>query len=140
MAHIVWDSRLETGIRDIDEQNRWLIGFFNALESKRRQSDVGMVLGELWTFAKLHFLTEEVAMLERNYPETESHREEHRMALRRIEQMLRRVGEGETVEPSEPRQFLQAWLIDHTAKVDARFAAYLKSHPYGSRQAHGCTA
>lgn len=51
------------------------------------------------------------------------------MALKRIEQMLSRVGEGEAIDPVEPRRFLQNWLIGHTAREDARFAAFLRGHP-----------
>ena len=137
---IVWNSKLETGVRTIDLQHEELIGMINELDdahiagtSQAVRNDVLQRLGSYVTF---HFRTEEGLMA--SLPQAEQHASEHRQQHRIfVEQLaaMRAKAERESASArNELVDFLNAWLYDHILKTDRQLGALLNGQLSQSRQ------
>lgn len=91
----------------------------------RDNNEITAAMAELVEYTSYHFDNEEQAMIQADYPDLESHQEEHRK-LR--EQALEFQEMGQAIDREEIRefyQFLRAWLVDHIVGCDMKYAKCL---------------
>jgi len=78
---IQWESKYETGVEEIDNQHKKLVGMINELYSAIKSGEgkkvLDKILQELASYVDIHFGTEEKYMEEFNYPGYLSHKREH---------------------------------------------------------------
>jgi hemerythrin len=78
---IKWDDKYSIGISMIDEEHKKLIGILNkaifAKEHNDNPEEIKEVLGEMDEYSHKHFSIEEAYMIKFNFPEYQSHRNEH---------------------------------------------------------------
>lgn len=133
MAAIIWDARLATGIKDIDEQHKQLIAIVNRLhgvhETKAAALVVPNIIGELRDYAKFHFAKEEEFMSRHGFPALDSHRREHANLTNQVKLYQQRMYQKEHVPPDELMKFLREWLLNHIVKMDMGYVKYLNSRP-----------
>jgi hemerythrin len=121
---ITWTDDLDTGIPEIDVENRRLAGFINSLEASRQTDDrkaVGDVLDELLDFVVNHFLFEEHLMQEAGYEFLHVHETIHEVFARRIADFRGRYAKGEEIT-TELITMLSNWIENHVKDEDRRYA------------------
>ncbi len=128
MAHIEWNSSLDTGIEVIDNQHRRIVEYINKLDDTRAKHDmdeVGKVLDELVDYTMSHFTFEESLMEESGYPFINAHKKVHQLFAKRVGEYLQRFKMGEDIT-EELLNTLRAWLINHIKNDDNDYAEIVR--------------
>lgn len=119
-----WTDDLNTGIPEIDEQNRRLVEFINTLIAARETGDrtqVGNVLDQLLDFVCNHFMFEEHLMEQANYEFRAAHEKIHEIFAKRLAAFRGRFAEGENV-CDELHAMLKNWMEIHIKQEDQAYA------------------
>jgi hemerythrin len=130
MTLMVWSAELETGIRSVDEQHRWLVGAINALHNEINQPAPdrevvdGILLG-LVDYTYKHFIMEESLFQQHGYADEAAHRAEHNRFTGKAAALLEAHEQGE-LPGDEAMQFLRHWLTHHIMKADMAYVPFLK--------------
>lgn len=124
---LVWNSSLETGLRQIDLQHEELIGIINALQdildSGAAGEAAGPVLTRLGNYILFHFGTEENLM--RGLPGHRSdHLAEHRAFVARFD-TLRQSASLTEASLNALVDYLNTWLATHIQQTDRALAKEL---------------
>lgn len=121
-----WKAELDTGIAEIDDHHRTILGFLNAFEiaaaENRHWNAVQPLLARTREFAKFHFAVEESLMQIVKYPQYAAHRSEHRHILLQIESLERGVLRQNLNNDVLP--MMRNWLIGHVIESDKHFTQY----------------
>lgn len=121
---IVWSADLDTGIAEIDAQNRRLGEFIHLLEGARQKEDreqLGYVLEELLDFAVNNFLFEEKLMEEAAYEFRSAHERVHEIFIKKLADFRGRYANGLDVT-EELHTMLRNWVENHVRHEDRRYA------------------
>jgi hemerythrin len=121
---ITWSADLDTGIAEIDAQNRRLGEFINILEDARQTGDrekLGYVLEELLDFAVNNFLFEEKLMEEADYEFRSAHERVHEIFVKKLADFRGRYANGFDVT-EELLAMLMNWVENHVRYEDKRYA------------------
>ncbi len=122
--HFQWTHDLDTGIPEIDEQNRRVADFINALDEARQTADrerVGEVLEHLLDFVCNHFMFEEQLMEKAGYEFLSAHERIHEVFAKRLADFRGRYAKGEDVT-EQLLTMLQNWVEIHIKEEDKRYA------------------
>ncbi len=122
---ITWTEDLNTGIPEIDTENRRLVEFINTLSEARQTNDrtqVGKVLDQLLDFVVNHFMFEEHLMQEANYEFLAAHEKIHEIFAKRLAAFRGRFASGENV-CEELHTMLKNWMEIHIKQEDKAYAA-----------------
>lgn len=125
---VVWDESLSVGIQKIDKQHQELVKIINCLveneDASGHSEPIAQVLDRMTKYAVYHFETEEALMLEYNYPEYESHRDDHaQFKMKTAKFCLDALQRKETL-PDELLSFLRDWLTHHILQADMKYKPY----------------
>lgn len=128
-----WDSNLETGYAQIDNQHKQLVGalnsFMEAFEQGKGQSEVEKTLEFLIGYTLKHFADEEKLQIQHEYPEYLLHKryhEEFKAVARGLEKRV--AEEGPTDElMKEVAETVGSWLLNHIQGDDFKLAAYIRT-------------
>ncbi|HEY0721182.1 MAG TPA: bacteriohemerythrin [Gammaproteobacteria bacterium] len=126
--HMTWTDDLNTGIPEIDTQNRRLAEFINSLRTARESGDralVGEVLDQLLDFVCNHFMFEEHLMEEAGYEFRAAHEKIHEIFAKRLAAFRGRFANGENV-CDELHTMLKNWVEIHIKQEDKAYAASLR--------------
>lgn len=97
-------------------------GPLNQTEAKWLESFDGLV-----EYAEYHFVTEESFFDTFNYPESASHKREHRLFAEKIKAFQELRASKSVLEYQEALiDFLEKWIITHIQKSDMRYADFIK--------------
>lgn len=121
---IAWTDDLDTGIPEIDVQNRRLVEFINTLCAAKQTGDqtlVSSVLDELLDFVCNHFMFEEHLMQEANYEFRAAHEKIHEIFAKRLASFRGRFASGEDV-CDELHDMLKNWMDIHIKQEDKAYA------------------
>jgi hemerythrin len=128
---IVWKDEYSVGVKVIDDQHKELFKRINKLFDDVSKGNVTTVLDTLDflnSYVIYHFSAEEQLMAKANYPELESHKNEHewfKSEILSIREQVERNGLGVSLT-LKLNKLLVSWLINHVTKTDVRFAPYVK--------------
>ena len=132
---LTWDSSLELGVQEIDDQHREIFSHFEKLSSACQSGQGEEVLDEVLTFldnyVAHHFSSEEALMERFRYPKLPEQREQHAIFRQVIEELRSRSREGEQgheLSLAIDRQLVR-WLIQHIRSFDRELAEYIATHP-----------
>jgi hemerythrin-like metal-binding protein len=129
MKDILWSEILSVGVKEIDEDHRKMIDLFNVLNqailSQQPQEYLTAVLEELINCTIWHFSHEERLMIERQYPEYEAHKYEHRDLIAGVKELQHDLlySGGQLTE--EQIQYLERWLTQHILTTDQKLGHWL---------------
>lgn len=135
MPIAVWNSQLETGHPMVDHQHMTLFQMVNDLDlaigsgSGSGQVHIEPILKRLVTYTLEHFKAEEVMMASRNYPDIHRHKAAHDALVTKVNDLVIRFDNGETVLPSELSRFLTDWLNHHIKQEDKLMIDWLNLMP-----------
>lgn len=126
---IKWDSSIQVGVKQMDDDHRKLIDIANslneAMKSGRGREVEGDILNRLLTYAKTHFETEETLMKRNAFKEYEQHKKEHNSLMVDVQIALKDYHEGRGPLPINIMQFLKDWLINHIKETDKKLGLFL---------------
>jgi hemerythrin len=129
---IEWQLRYETGIPEIDEDHRRLVGLINdlddVLEGDGDLQRIGMVIDALVDYTHYHFTREEALMAEIGYEEAV----DHALAHAQFGHFLGELVGACMLAPGRDtaarvRDYLQEWLVDHILVEDMKFVTLFRA-------------
>jgi len=129
----VWNARLNTNIRVIDEQHRRIVDYINALEQANLTADRQMIaeaIAGVTDYTQSHFAFEESLLEEADYRFLKPHKKVHELFIRRIDSYAERHNKGENVG-EELYNLLSTWLVNHIQHDDADYVASVKDRVEG---------
>ncbi len=126
MKTITWSNALSVGVAEIDRQHQNLLSIFNdlvqAAENESSRSVVSEHISKLIAYIDYHFGTEETYMTRFRYPDLHSHRQEHRMFIRKVLSFRRDHAAGKDSLTEDILAFLSDWLRVHIPEVDMAYS------------------
>lgn len=134
MTTFEWNSNLELGHPEIDEQHMRLFLLAGAVVESMTDSDLHRVsvdaapLHALVEFAVEHFAFEESLMLSVGYPESEWHAKYHASLLDELRRFSYQVQQGQNTNAASLIGFLRDWLTLHIDSIDRELVVWLMSH------------
>ena len=125
MTLFQWDESFATGINQIDDQHRKLIGIVNRLQEAMAHEAGDAVLldiiRELKEYAIYHFETEERYMVSFDYPGLEGHSAEHDRFVEEVSGFQRSHEQGKPLISVPVMSFLVKWITDHVKGTDRQY-------------------
>lgn len=130
---LVWKEDWITGIPEIDQTHRAMADKLNQLIELVNQTSARtepcrksfkLMLSELQTLTRKHFVLEEKTMLQHNFPDFASHKKEHAILLAEMSQLIREIGEKGVPPDDNTQRNLKHWFIAHMVIADKAFANY----------------
>ncbi|MBT0960629.1 hemerythrin domain-containing protein [Denitromonas iodatirespirans] len=124
MATMEWTENLEVGLGPMDDTHREFVVCYNAMVN----ADDSAFLGQLDAFIQhtvRHFAQENVWMEKVNFPGC--HRAEHDRVLAVIQDVRKRVANGDIALGRRLAEELPAWFETHATGMDAALAFHLQT-------------
>lgn len=129
MAYFDWNSNIILGIEEIDAQHRSLVDLINELHSAMKQGKGQTILDEillkLKDYINFHFNFEESLLKKYNYPEFNSHKQQHTLFINKIKDFEERRNKGQVALTIELLSFLKDWLNHHIMNIDKKYVNFL---------------
>lgn len=130
MKSIKWDESLSVGIKEIDDDHKNLIEYYNnffaACFSSMGEAVVNETLIKLIEYTKYHFEREEGLMEKEGYSGLTEQKNEHENLLRTTLEFQEKVASGSSDSVSHDiLVFLNNWLETHLMGLDADFAKFV---------------
>ena len=131
---IKWNDKYSVNILMFDEEHKKIIDTINALtvaEQDNYTSDkVAEITNDIITYKKKHFKSEEDYMIKYNYPEYQSHKEEHVKFLERITFYHNRLILNDCIIENNIffiLKYFKKWIIDHIQMVDKKYTHFFNN-------------
>ena len=128
MALFNWNHSFSVGLEEIDNQHQKLISIVNQLETavdegKERQH-LTSILKDLSDYTSYHFRDEEALMKRHDYPDLQSHHEEHEDLLSKVT-TFRQEFLLNQLDVVLMLEYLKEWIVNHMLSVDKKMGEYL---------------
>lgn len=135
LDRFVWNDRLVTKIKLIDDEHQVLVGKINnligALEDHLVDGNKSKLLtsfDDMANYTVEHFTDEEAFMQSFQYPQFESHKKIHEKLLTEVGKFRDQIVK-ESLDHKMLVNFLRNWLVSHIMGVDMQYAKnYHESH------------
>jgi hemerythrin-like metal-binding protein len=126
MEPVQWNSELELGIKEIDEQHRRLVDILNEVIHRKTSGSAGrkleQIIEDLVDYTDYHFKAEEQIMERFGYGGLAEHRRMHDGFSDRLRVLYLNTASGDGERTDEILDFLKEWLLHHIMKVDRQYA------------------
>lgn len=131
----VWrDDAYSVGIEIIDNQHKRLFEIGSQIyeltddySSYDNYDAIVKLVDELLEYTEYHFRTEEDMFEKFNYSETESHKEEHKKFLGKLDQVdLEQMDEDQEKVMKEILMFVFIWIMEHIKVTDTMYVDFIK--------------
>jgi hemerythrin-like metal-binding protein len=124
--YVYWNPGIVLGIKEIDLEHQTFVIMINQLDDYQNQPAMASrIIQALVRYAAFHFQSEENIMFAVNYPALEAHRSSHLDLLDHLNIVLLELRTGETQNYQQILEFFKDWYVNHTTKIDMRFAEFL---------------
>lgn len=124
---VEWHETMSVGHPAIDQDHLYMIGIVNRLDEAiaghRDREIIGIILGELADYTRLHFAREEDLMRRHHDPDLPGHKNEHDLLLGRLGTLTQDFAEGRSEITAETMEYLRDWLMLHMMRSDIKLAA-----------------
>ncbi len=101
------------------------------IAERRTPAEIGRAIEDLVGYLETHFVSEQIVMRERAYPDRETHIEEHDRAVLMLRELEARCKAGDASSSAATIEALGEWLVSHIRTADRQLAEYLPAR--GSR-------
>ncbi len=129
MSAFTWNEKYRLNVKDMDEQHRVLIGLVGQLDDAMREGKgkqaLGLILGRLIDYTKVHFAAEERLMKASGYPEYHEHKLIHEKMTMRVLDLERQFKDGKAMLTLDVMKFLTDWLQKHILGTDKKYSPFL---------------
>jgi hemerythrin-like metal-binding protein len=130
MAFFEWDDQLKTGIAQIDDQHKGLIGAVNelyeAMRKKTTKEIMQRILDDLGEYTRSHFKFEEAAFEKYGYPLGDEHKKYHSDLVDQLGVLIGKFENNELGISIEVLDFLINWVKTHIKVQDMKYVPFLK--------------
>lgn len=132
---MIWNDKLELGIKDIDEQHKKLVDLIEKTKELVYDAEDGIdcydeivyVLKELVDYTVYHFSFEEELMEKVNYDELVLHKMEHKIFVKKVSKFMSSDLDENQIEKIEDiTVFLLDWITKHILETDKKYVNILK--------------
>lgn len=128
-ALFAWKPEYSVGIQEIDQQHKNLVSLIGDLHSAMKQGRgsaiLQNILGDLVTYTRVHFDSEEKLMEQHGYPALGAHRQEHAILTGKVEDFAGQVRSGAVSVTPEVLTFLKDWLVNHILHTNKNYSPFL---------------
>jgi hemerythrin-like metal-binding protein len=127
---ITWSDEYSVHVKEMDDQHKVFFSKINeVLKFMRDPKVLKKTLKELADYADYHFSLEEKYLKKFQCENFESHKELHRMYVRRINEFKDRLKDDEDIAlPFEMIDFLENWFTNHILQVDKGYTKCMNDH------------
>lgn len=129
---IKWDNKYNIGITRFDKEHKEFIDIINKAivtkEHNNNPEELKEVIHEITMFAVNHFSEEESFMVEFDYPEYLSHKEEHSDFANNMVAYFNKILDGDYQITNEILVYLKYWLANHIRESDKKFVNCFKEN------------
>ena len=129
MKELDWDSSLDVGVDEIDDDHRRMVKLFNLLAHAVSNGDEPdyqeALLDELIAYTVWHFRHEERLMLKYAYDDRDTHQQQHRELIAGVTEIREKFLEGGRQLLEEDVEYLERWVTAHIIHTDKKMGAYL---------------
>ena len=129
---IKWNDKYSVGISIIDGEYKEFIDIINkvivAKEHNDKPEEVREVLYEMIKYAINHFAIEETRMIKFNFPEYQSHRNEHLDFTDKTISSNNKLVRGYYQIANELLEYLKQWFINHIQVTDRKYIDCFKKN------------
>ncbi len=126
MSLIKWSDTFSVKIQSIDEQHRKLFNMINdlnnAIKENNEKEKIGIILKDLISYTKSHFVFEENMMIKHDYHGYKWHKTIHDDLIFEVSKIVKRFDEGQDIVAKELLNFLLKWLVEHIGGVDKQYS------------------
>lgn len=122
--HMIWTSDLNTGIEEIDVENRKIVTYVNTLTDAKTAGDrakQGEVIELLLDYVVNHFLLEEHMMEQADYEFRNAHERVHEIFAKKLADFRGRYQDGEDIS-DDLVTMLSNWVDNHIRVEDQLYA------------------
>jgi hemerythrin-like metal-binding domain len=129
---IEWNDKYSVGVSRIDNEHKKFIDIINkaiiAKEHNNNLKELKDVIHEITMYALNHFSTEETFMIEFNYPEYKSHKEEHSIFAKKMVAYFNKIHDGDYQTTNKMIEYLKNWLVNHIKVTDKKYVNCIKEN------------
>lgn len=129
MALIQWNEDLSVKVSEIDKQHQKLVSMINELDEAMRNGKgkavLEPILKALAAYTRVHFQTEENYFEQFNYPDIDSHKQEHAKFVRKVSEFTEGFEKGTLGLSINVMTFLSDWLKNHIKGTDKKYGPFL---------------
>ena len=128
---MTWTEELSVNIKKMDEEHIQLIKYINLVhesiveEDQRKQMSKKME--DLIDYCKLHFSNEEKALTEKNYPNLETQKKQHKIYLQQLEDYKKIMDPDNLPELISVISALQTWILEHILVHDKGYSSHMNN-------------
>jgi len=127
---IEWSDEISVGIQEIDEQHKKLVNLINRLYDAMTLGEDKVavakdVLNELVQYTIIHFAVEECLFRIFEYPNYRAHCDMHEDLRNQVDEINKKVQNGERLITPELLFFLRKWITNHIMVEDKKYSPFL---------------
>ncbi len=126
---LTWNEKLSVGVEEIDNQHKHMMHLINDIDETVKSGGAYLQLapsiGELVSYARMHFGNEEKLLKLNQCPDFEAHRHNHIMLLKELTDLQKKAESASMDQFKELMSILKLWFPGHILGVDKKHADYL---------------
>ena len=132
MLLMEWNNTLLLGVEPFDQHHEHLFYLLNKtydlIKTTAPDSSFDELFTELKDYTVYHFGAEELWMHEKNYPQKQTHIQQHDAFIKEIVRFEEEFEAGGATVTVGVLTFIKEWLLNHIYKIDAEYAAHIRSN------------
>lgn len=132
MALINWDSTLQIGIEEIDNQHKKLVELlntlFDAMQNGRSKDVLGKILNELTSYTVMHFKTEEKYFEKFGFEDEIDHLAAHASFVSKVSKFKAEFDSGNAAVSQDLLRYLKDWITKHINVSDRKYVELFKNN------------
>lgn len=132
MTFLSWSEELSVNIDSMDNQHKKLIelisDFYENIKKRSIDENISKLIKGMKDYTLIHFTTEEKYMKKYNYPEYQSHKNEHEKFVAKVNEIEKKFNSGKMVLTFEITNFLKEWVTNHILEVDKKYSDFFIQH------------
>ena len=130
MAFIEWKNEYSVAVKKFNDDHMKLFSYINDLDrglsSGLGISEMSYILQGLVDYTILHFKNEEKLMKKYNYPDYDSHKQEHDELIEKVTDFFNDFKDGRKTFSIQLLIFLNDWITNHILKTDMKYKPFFK--------------
>lgn len=130
MEQITWTEEFSVGVARLDDQHKRLIAMVNRLlaspEARADSETISDLLGNMTSYAREHFQTEEELMRQHGYPQLEEQIAQHRAFRKKTVDFCTATTIGVDAVPDTMLNYLREWLVQHILTCDMSYRPFFQ--------------
>lgn len=125
---LVWKDSYSVGVKVLDDDHKKLIDLLNqfqtAYEYHTGEEFEHEALNELVAYTRYHFEREEKLMEDTDYPDLDTHKEQHRAMIAEVERFVADYQARGHEALEGVASYLTGWLINHINGTDKQYRPF----------------